>query len=133
MPRVVGVDPGTESFDLCGLADGRVFLEASVTAADVRRAPEALVERLEAAQPLDLIAAPSGYGLPLVAVAALDRAQIDLAALVRPEDRQQPERVAGLRRMVELLRDRRLPAVLLPGVIHLDSVPAHRKVNRVDM
>ena len=35
--------------------------------------------------------------------------------------------------MVELMRARGLPAVLLPGVIHLDTVPAHRKVNRVDM
>ena len=133
MPRVVGVDPGTESFDLCGLADGRVFLEASIAADDARRAPAELVARLEAAGPLDLIAAPSGYGLPLVPVADLDPAQLDLAVLARPEDRGQPERVGGLRAMVELLRDRGLPAVLLPGVVHLDTVPAHRKVNRVDM
>jgi predicted butyrate kinase (DUF1464 family) len=133
MPRVVGVDPGTESFDLCGLVDGRVFLEASIAADDARRAPAELVARLEAAGPLDLIAAPSGYGLPLVLVADLDLAQLDLAVLARPEDRGQPERVGGLRTMVELLRDRGLPAVLLPGVVHLDTVPAYRKVNRVDM
>ena len=133
MPRVVGVDPGSQSFDLCGLADGRVFLEASIGAEEVRRAPAALVDRLEAALPLDLIAAPSGYGLPLVPVSALDQAQLDLAVLVRPEDRDQPERVGGLRAMVELMRARRLPAILLPAVIHLDTVPAHRKVNRVDM
>jgi predicted butyrate kinase (DUF1464 family) len=133
MPRVVGVDPGTESFDLCGLDDGRVFLEASIAADDARRAPAELVARLEAAGPLDLIAAPSGYGLPLVPVADLDSAQLDLAVLARPDDRHQPERVGGLRAMVELLRERRLPAVLLPGVVHLDTVPAHRKVNRVDM
>ena len=35
--------------------------------------------------------------------------------------------------MVELMRARGLPAILLPGVVHLDTVPAHRKVNRVDM
>ncbi|HEY7141677.1 MAG TPA: DUF1464 family protein [Methylomirabilota bacterium] len=133
MPRVIGVDPGTESFDLCGLADGHVFLEASIGAEDARRAPAALVDRLEAARPLDLIAAPSGYGLPLVPVAALDQRQLDLVVLVRPEDRDQPERVGGLRAMVELMRARRLPAMLLPGVVHLDTVPAHRKVNRVDM
>jgi predicted butyrate kinase (DUF1464 family) len=133
MPRVVGVDPGTQSFDLCGLADGEVFLEASIGADDTRRSPAALVDRLEAARPLDLIAAPSGYGLPLVPVAAVDRAQLDLVVLARPEDRDQPERVGGLRATVELLRARGLPAVLLPGVVHLDTVPAHRKVNRVDM
>jgi len=133
MPRVVGVDPGTQSFDLCGLADGRVFLEVSIPADDARQAPAALVDRLEAALPLDLIAAPSGYGLPLVPVAALDQTQLDLVVLVRPEDRQQPERVGGLRAMVELMRARGLPAILLPGVVHLDTVPAHRKVNRVDM
>jgi predicted butyrate kinase (DUF1464 family) len=133
MPRVVGVDPGTESFDLCGLADGQVFLEASIAADAARQAPAVLVDGLEAALPLDLIAAPSGYGLPLVPVAAVDRTQLDLAALVRPEDRHQPERVGGLRAMVELMRARGLPAILLPGVVHLDTVPAHRKVNRVDM
>jgi len=37
MPRVVGVDPGTQSFDLCGLADGQVFLEASIAADDAPR------------------------------------------------------------------------------------------------
>src|SRR5687767_14631470 len=110
MPRVVGVDPGTESFDLCGLADGEVFLAESIAADDARQAPAALVARLEAAGPLDLIAAPSGYGLPLVPVDALDRARLDLAILTRPEDRGQPERVGGLRAMLELMRDRGLPA-----------------------
>jgi predicted butyrate kinase (DUF1464 family) len=133
MPRVVGVDPGTQSFDLCGLADGRVFLDASIGSDDVRRAPAAIVDRLEAALPLDLIAAPSGYGLPLIAAAALGERDLDLAVLVRPEDRGQPERVGGLRTMLELMRARRLPAIVLPGVVHLDSVPPHRKVNRVDM
>jgi predicted butyrate kinase (DUF1464 family) len=133
MPRVVGVDPGTQSFDLCGLDDGRVFLEASIPADAARRNPSALVERLEAALPLDLIAAPSGYGLPLLPVTAIEPAQLDQIVLVRPEDRDQPERVGGVRAMVELLRARHLPAVLLPGVVHLDTVAPHRKVNRIDM
>src|SRR5262245_48816381 len=119
MPRVVGVDPGTQSFDLCGLADGRVFLEASIPTDDAQRSPATLVVRLEAALPLDLIAAPSGYGLPLQPVDAIHPAQLDQLVLVRPEDRDQPERVGDLRALVELLRARRLPAVLLPGVVHL--------------
>jgi predicted butyrate kinase (DUF1464 family) len=133
MPRVIGVDPGTLSFDLCGLDDGRVFLDVSISAEEAARTPALLVEHLTAAGPVDLIAAPSGYGLPLVPVADLDEERLSLVILVRAEDRQQPEMVGGLRAMIELMRERRLPAVLLPGVIHLPTVPAHRKVNRIDM
>lgn len=133
MPRVIGVDPGTLSFDLCGLEDGRVFLDVSIRAEDAARTPALLVDQLSAALPLDLIVAPSGYGLPLVPVAGVSDDQLNLFILVREEERGQPEMVGGLRAMVELMRDRRLPAVLIPGVIHLPTVPAHRKVNRIDM
>jgi predicted butyrate kinase (DUF1464 family) len=133
MPRVIGADPGSLSLDLCGLEDGRVFLEASIPAEEARRDPAALVDRLTAALPLDLIAAPSGYGLPLTSVAELDDAKLDLILLMRKEDRGQPEMVGGLRAMLGLMRERRLPAVVLPGVIHLPTVPPHRKVNRIDM
>lgn len=133
MPRVIGVDPGTLSFDLCGLEDGHVFLEVSISAEEAARTPALLVDHLSAALPLDLIAAPSGYGLPLVPVAEVTEDQLNLFILVREDERGQPEMVGGLRGMVELMRDRRLPAVLLPGVIHLPTVLAHRKVNRIDM
>lgn len=133
MPRVIGIDPGTTSFGLCGLEDGRVFLEASISAEQVARTPALIIEHLTAALPLDLIAAPSGYGLPLVPVGAVSEDQLNLFILVRDDERGQPEIVGGLRAMVELMRDRRLPAVLVPGVIHLPTVPAHRKVNRIDM
>src|SRR5262245_3843465 len=133
MARVVGVDPGTLSFDVCGLDDGRVFLESSITADDAARAPARLVDQLTAALPVDLIAAPSGYGLPLVPVAALTEDLMNLALLVRDDDRGHREMVGGLRAMVELMRERGLPAVMLPGIIHLPTVPAHRKVNRIDL
>jgi predicted butyrate kinase (DUF1464 family) len=133
MPRVIGADPGTLSLDLCGLEDGRVFLEASISAETAARDPSALVDRLAAALPLDLIAAPSGYGLPLIPVAELDDSALDLLLLMREEDRGKPEMVGGLRAMLGLMRERRLPAMVLPGVIHLPTVPAHRKVNRIDM
>jgi predicted butyrate kinase (DUF1464 family) len=110
-----------------------VFLERSIAARDAARTPALLIEQLAAALPLDLVVAPSGYGLPVVRVVDVTAAQLDLCLLVRPEDRGQPEMVGGLRAMLELMRDRRLPAVLVPGVIHLPTVPAHRKVNRIDM
>jgi len=133
VPRVIGVDPGTLSFDLCGLEEGRVFLEVSISTEDAARTPSLIVDHLTRALPLDLVAAPSGYGLPLVPVAQVSGDQLNLFILVREDDRGQAEMVGGLREMVELMRRRRLPAVIVPGVIHLSTVPAHRKVNRIDM
>lgn len=132
MPRVIGIDPGTVSFDLCGLEAGLPFLALSIPSATAGD-PESLVERLSAARPLDLIAAPSGYGLPLVPVGEVTDQQLDLFILVRPSDRSDPELVGALRPLIQLLRAHRLPALLLPGVVHLPTVPAHRKINRIDM
>src|SRR5207249_4042910 len=41
--------------------------------------------------------------------------------------------IGGLRALVRALARSGLPVVLTPGVIHLTSVPEHRKINRVDM
>src|SRR5262245_16572345 len=112
MPRVVGVDPGTVSFDLCGLEDGRPFLDCSVPS-EAAREPRELVDRLVAARPLDLVAAPSGYGLPLVTLDRVTERDLDLFILVRPEDRGDPELVGALRSMVQLMRARGLPGVFL--------------------
>src|SRR5260370_24417213 len=65
MPRVVGIDPGTVSIDLCGLDDGQPFLERSLPTAAALADPAGFVALLEAAEPLDLVAGPSGYGLPV--------------------------------------------------------------------
>jgi predicted butyrate kinase (DUF1464 family) len=132
MPRVVGIDPGTVTFDLCGLENGHPFLASSVPS-ETTRDPQHLVSRLTAALPLDLIAAPSGYGLPLVPLSQVSERDLDLFILVRPEDKADPELVGALRPMIQLMRALGLPAVFLPGVVHLSTVPSHRKVNRVDL
>ena len=54
MPRVIGIDPGTVSVDLCGLDDGRVFLDRSLPTSEALANPSVLVELLDAASPLDL-------------------------------------------------------------------------------
>lgn len=130
MPRVVGIDPGTVSFDVLGLEDGQVFLEHSFPSAEVARRPETLLGMLRAALPLDLIAGPSGYGLPLVPIEDVGEVELRLLSLAQPGE---PAGVGGLRTLVRLLRDGRFPVVFTPGVIHLATVPAHRKVNRIDL
>src|SRR5437660_4709131 len=66
MPRVIGIDPGTVSIDVCGLEDGTVFLDRSFPTAAALADPAAFVAVLTDAGPVGLIAGASGYGLPLM-------------------------------------------------------------------
>ncbi len=128
--RVIGIDPGTVSIDLCGLDDGRVFLDRSLPTAEALADPALIAGLLDAAAPLDLVAGPSGYGLPLTAARDLTDSDLRLAYLA-PDG--EPGGIGGLRTLMRLLARSSIPVVLTPGVVHLPSVPAHRKVNRVDM
>ena len=130
MPRVLGIDPGTVSIDLCGLDNGRLVLDESLPTAETLGDPAAFIARLQAAGPFDLIAGPSGYGLPCIAAGALTDADLRLAFLAAEGE---SGGIGGLRGLVRAMARSGLPVVLTPGVLHLPSVPAHRKVNRVDM
>src|SRR5881409_3371995 len=130
MPRVVGIDPGTVSIDVCGIDDGRLFLDRSFPTGRALAEPAAFVALLDAAGPLDLVAGPSGYGLPLTRVQDATEEDLRLAFLAAPGE---TGGIGGLRDVVRALARSALPVVLTPGVVHLPTVPAHRKVNRVDM
>jgi predicted butyrate kinase (DUF1464 family) len=130
VPRVIGIDPGSLSVDLCGLEDGRLFLERSLSTTDAFADPSILVRILDAAGPLDLVAGPSGYGLPLVHARDLSDNDLRLACLAAEGERGG---IGGLRSVMRALGRLSTSVVLTPGVIHLPTVPAHRKVNRVDM
>src|SRR5437773_1341106 len=84
MPRVIGIDPGTVSVDVCGLDEGRLFLDRSLPTSEALAEPSALVALLDEAHrtaPLDLVAGPSGYGLPLTAARDLTDTDLRLAYL----------------------------------------------------
>jgi len=130
MPRVVGVDPGTISIDVYGLDDGEPYLDRSIPTSEALADPAAFVALLGGESPPDLIAGPSGYGLPLVPAASATEEDLRLAFLAPPGEEGG---IGGLRRLARMLGESGLPLVYTPGVIHLDTVPAHRKVNRVDL
>jgi predicted butyrate kinase (DUF1464 family) len=130
MPRAIGIDPGTMSIDVCGLVDGEVYLDRSWPTADALAAPSAFVEALRAAGPPDLVVAPSGYGLPLRRAVDAGEDELRLAFLGPPGE---AGGIGGLRRFTRELAAAGLPLVYLPGLIHLDTVPVHRKLNRVDL
>src|SRR6188768_654876 len=132
MPRVAGCDPGTSSLDVLAVEDGRVLAQVRIEPGELRADPTLPVQWLRERGPFDLIAGPSGYGLPLVRAADCTDAQLNLMSLVRPDERD-AKGVGGFSTMVRALRDSGLPVVFLPGVIHMPTVPAHRKLNKVDM
>jgi len=130
MPRVIGLDPGTVTIDLCGLVEGEVFLDLSLPTADALADPPRLLDLLTRHGSPDLIAGPSGYGLPLVPA---DRATEDDLRLAFLSPDGMAGGIGGLRRMARLLSRSGLPVLFTPGVIHLPTVPVHRKLNRVDL
>src|SRR2546422_2262031 len=84
MPRVVGIDPGTLSIDVCGIDDGRLFLDRSFPTGRALAEPAAFVALLDAAGPLDLVAGPSGYRLPPTRVQDASDEDLRLAFLTGP-------------------------------------------------
>jgi predicted butyrate kinase (DUF1464 family) len=129
-PRVIGIDPGTVSIDVCGLAGDTVFVDRTVDTAVALADPAVFLAMLYDVAPVDLIVGPSGYGLPLVPGLELTEDDVRLAILAESGE---PGGLGGLSSLIRALAGSRLPVVFTPGVVHLPSVPAHRKLNRVDM
>ncbi len=133
MTRVIGIDPGTVSFDVCGLDDGQVFLDTTLPSPEFAANPQALIDLLHSARPVDLIAAPSGYGLPLVPIEKFGDQERFLFTLVDERERGRIPVLGGMGKMIPLMKASGLPILFLPGVIHLPTVPEHRKANKIDM
>lgn len=133
MPRVVGTDPGTSSLDLLLLDDGHVADQHRFALTTLKDDPEALARLLRAWAPIDLIAGPSGYGLPPIFSQSITEAHVDLMALTRPDERGRDAGVLGFRSWVRAFLACGVRTVFLPGGVHLPTIPPHRKANAIDM
>jgi predicted butyrate kinase (DUF1464 family) len=132
-PRVAGVDPGTLSFDICVLDDGDVAFERGFSTEDAGADPAPLVETLIDHGPFDLVLGPAGYGLPLVPAEQVGERELELIVLLRADEPEGRVGVGGMRSIVRALIAAGLPLVFGPGAIHLPTIPAHRKWNRIDL
>jgi predicted butyrate kinase (DUF1464 family) len=133
MPRVAGVDPGTVSFDLCVLQDGEPVVEQVFETGSLSQDSGPLLGALVRHGPYALVYGPSGYGLPLVAAADVGERELAEMVLVRPDETHADAGVGGMRTLLRSLAGSGLPVVFGPGVIHLPTVPRHRKYNRIDL
>src|SRR5579884_2726436 len=121
MPCVAGTGPGTSSLDVLVLEDGAVRDQCRFPPDDLRADAALPVRWLQERGPFDLVAGPSGYGLPLVRAADCTDRDLALLSLVRPDDPRHAG-VAGFSAVVRAFRASDLPVVFLPGVIHLPTV-----------
>lgn len=130
MAYVIGIDPGTVSIDVIGLRDGTPVFEKSLPTREALSARDQFVSQLTEHGRPELIAGPSGYGLPLLRAADVTEADLRLALLTAESD---IGGIGGLGALLRLLITSELPVVFTPGVIHLPTVPSHRKLNRIDL
>ena len=144
--RVLGIDPGTKSFDLCGLENGEVYFEEILDTSEIAKNPKLLIEATEKAMPLDLIAGPSGYGVELtylrdLNIQTLKNWYLTYILLLKEEDLEAALKKGDIGIMVYSamtetameMKRRGWPVCYIPGVIELPTVPAHRKINKLDM
>jgi len=127
--RVIGIDPGTGSFDFFGMDGEKIILDTSVPVPDVAQNPRVLVDTVRSVFPLDMIVGPSGYGLPVTQIRDITERELTLMV---PDDKSIPL-YDGIRMVIRLMKEEGFPLCFTPGVIHLSTVPAYRKASKMDM
>ncbi len=127
--RIVGIDPGTGSFDFFGMDREKIILDTTVPVPEVAQNPNVLVDTVRSVFPLDMIVGPSGYGLPPTHIK--DITERELTMMV-PDDKSIPL-YDGIRMVIRRMKAESFPVYFTPGAIHLPTVPAYRKANKLDM
>ena len=124
-----GIDAGTKSYrvavldDKCNLEDVKII---EVPTERVKKKPEEFIKLLEDIN-ADVYSGLSGYGLPVKRFSELSERDIRLMTLTLEE-----ESSVGLRKLLKLI-PKEVEFYTIPAVIHLPSVPEHRKFCRIDM
>jgi len=127
--RIIGIDPGTGSFDFFGMEGEKIILDTSVPVPEVAQNPKVLLDTVRSVFPLDMIVGPSGYGLPLTHIRDITDRELTLMV---PDDKSIPL-YDGIRMVIRRMKAEGFPVYFTPGVIHLPTVPAYRKANKMDM
>jgi len=128
--RVVGIDPGTYSFDLFGMENNKkIIIDKSIKSEDIFQNPHLLIDELESLMPLDMIVGPSGYGIPTKSIK--DMTEDDIGRMIPLDTKVAVNE--GIKNALIEMRQREMPVYFTPGVIHLTTVPSYRKWNKFDM
>ena len=128
--RILGIDPGTMSFDLCLLDEAEITFEDSISSNMVAENPEDFAEKCLDLE-LDVMIAPSGMGLNNRKLEELTEKEMYELMITR-EGEEVPV-LLGMKKFLSILREAGLEIFFLPGIIQLPTVPRWRKYNKIDM
>ncbi len=131
MNRVIGIDPGSLTWDFFGLEDNKIILDTSIPSKEIRKDPLKAMTVIKSVENINLMVAPSGFGLPLKKVNDLTEKDIFFTLLKFEE--QEQEQLVGLGEILKLIKAENISGVIVPGVKHLPTVPKYRKINKIDM
>lgn len=131
MYRVIGIDPGSLSWDFFGLEDETIILDASVPSKELIKEPQKAISIIKSVEDIDLMVAPSGFGLPLKKVK--DLTEEDIFYTLLKFDKQEKDMLIGLGEVLRLIKAENIPGIIVPGVKHLPTIPRFRKINKIDM
>ncbi|MFX1378020.1 MAG: DUF1464 family protein [Promethearchaeota archaeon] len=131
MYRVLGIDPGSKSWDFFGLEDNKIILDTSLSTKELIKDPQKAITIITTVKDIDLMVAPSGFGLPLKNVQELTEQDIFFTLL--KFDQKEKDKLVGLGEVLRLIKAQNIPGIIVPGVKHLSTVPKYRKINKIDM
>jgi len=129
MPKVVGIDPGTRSYGIIGLENGKIILDTILKTKTVVEKPELILDVLKKIDNIDLIVAPSGLGLPLTKIQDLTDEMIFEMTL----ETKLSGKLTAVSKIASLMKQHGSNGYFIPGVKHLPTVPDFRKINKIDL
>ena len=125
------MDPGSKSWDFFSLEGDKIILDTSLPTKELILDPQKVITIINSVKDIDLMVAPSGFGLPLKDVHELTEQDIFFTLL--KFDQKEKNKLIGLGEVLRLIKAQNIPGVIVPGVKHLPTVPRFRKINKVDM
>lgn len=131
MYRVLGIDPGSKSWDFFGLEDDKIILDTSLPTKELISDPQKALTIINSVKDIDLMVAPSGFGLPLKDVHELTEQDIFFTLL--KFDQKEKNKLVGLGEVLRLIKAQKIAGIIVPGVKHLPTVPRYQKINKIDM
>ncbi|MFX1375439.1 MAG: DUF1464 family protein [Promethearchaeota archaeon] len=127
----LGIDPGSKSWDFFCLENNNTILDTSIPTKELISNPQKVIDIINSVKNINMMVAPSGFGLPLKDVH--DLTEKDIFFTLLKFNQREKNQVIGLGKVLRLIKALEIPGVIVPGVKHLPTVPRYRKINKIDM